>query len=237
MDVLRHNGIRQIVALLDELDLNNLGLEEEATSYTITPEETKERRRKSHIPPVTTVPREDSPISGARQARRRPIAVREEKKETIDPSPAATNEKTTKAEAGQIHDTPNTVEGARSDDRSSPAAEQGSKASPRPGVGAGNEAPDNNIISKQLKDYLLSNNLNNIYQSAYQAGHSTATILLQIKSDIHLNLAQGQPTALVLLHLSAAFGTINYLKLFDCLSSWFGFSDIVLHGFKSGLYD
>ena len=89
------------------------------------------------------------------------------------------------------------------------------------------------IASKQLKHYLSSNNLNNIYQSAYKAGHSTETILLKIKSDIHLNLAQGQPTALVLLDLSAAFDTIDHLKLFDCLSSWFGFSDIVLNWIKS----
>ena len=142
MDVLRHNGIRQIVVLLDVLDLNNLGLEEEVTSYTITPVETKERGRKSHIPSVTTVPREDSPISGDRQARRRPIAVRDEKKKTIDPLPAVTDEKTTEAESGQIHDTPNTVEGAHSDDRSSSAATQGSEADPRLGVGTGNEAPD-----------------------------------------------------------------------------------------------
>ena len=80
-------------------------------------------------------------------------------------------------------------------------------------------------VSKQLKDYLSSNNLGNIYQSAYKAGHSTETTLLKIKSDIHLNLAQGLPTALVLLDLSAAFDTIDHLKLFDCLSSWFGFSN------------
>ena len=64
------------------------------------------------------------------------------------------------------------------------------------------------------------------------AGYSE-TILLKIKSYIHLNLAQGQPTALVLLDLSAAFDAIDPLKLFDCLSSWFGFSNIVLDWFKS----
>ena len=88
-------------------------------------------------------------------------------------------------------------------------------------------------VSKQLKDYLSSNNLGNIYQSAYKAGHSTETTLLKIKSDIHLNLAQGLPTALVLLDLSAAFDTIDHLKLFDCLSSWFGFSNTILNWFKS----
>ena len=150
MDVLRHNGIRQIFVLLDDLDLSNLGLEEEATSHSDTPEETTERGRKTHIPPVTTVPWEGSPLSGDRQARRRPIAVREVKKKTIDPSPAATNGETTEAEAGQTHDTPNTVEGARSDDRSSPAAGQGSIASSRPGVKAGEQPPDNTMNYNNL---------------------------------------------------------------------------------------
>ena len=84
-------------------------------------------------------------------------------------------------------------------------------------------------ISKQLKDYLSSNNLGNKYQSAYKAGHSTETTLLKIKSDIHLNLAQDQPNALVLLDLSAAFDTIDHIKLFDCLSSWLGFSDTIIN--------
>ena len=88
-------------------------------------------------------------------------------------------------------------------------------------------------VSKQLKDYLSLNNLCNIYQSAYEAGYSTETTLPKIKRDIYLNLAQGQPTALVLLDLSAAFDTIKHFKLFDCLSSWFGFSDTIFNWFKS----
>ena len=142
MDVLRRNTIKQILRLLDDLVLSDIGFEEEAASHTITPEETKERGRKSHIPPVTTVPREGSPSSSDRQARWKPIAAREEEKKTTDPSPAATNGETTEAEAGQTHDTPNTVEGARSDDRSSPAAGQGSIPSSRPGVEARGQPPD-----------------------------------------------------------------------------------------------
>ena len=141
MDVLRHNGLRHLVILLDEIDLSNLGLEDETASHTHTPEKTEERGRKSHIPTVTTVPREELSESGDRQARRRPIAVRDEKEETIDPSPAATNETTTEAEAGQIHDTPNPVVDSRSDDCSSPAATQDRQSQPPFGGRHGQKPP------------------------------------------------------------------------------------------------
>ena len=152
MDVFRHDGIKQIIVLLSDLDLNDFGLEDEATSHLHTPEETKERGWESHIPPVTTVPREGALLSSDRQARWRPIAVREVKKKTTDPSPAATNGETTEAEASQIHDTPNTVEGARSDDRSSPAAEQGSKVCSHPGVETKAQPPDMVAIRSSTQD-------------------------------------------------------------------------------------
>ena len=68
-------------------------------------------------------------------------------------------------------------------------------------------------VSKQLKHHLSSNNLDNLYQSAYKAGHSTETALLKITSDIHQNMAQGKPTAVILLDLSAAFDTIDHQQL------------------------
>ena len=52
-----------------------------------------------------------------------------------------------------------------------------------------------------------------------------------------MSLSKGMPTALVLLDLSAAFDTIDHRVLLECLSSWFGFSDIVLEWFSSYLSD
>ena len=63
-------------------------------------------------------------------------------------------------------------------------------------------------MANQLRDYLHAHGLENSYQSDYKAGHSTETALLLIKNEVHLTLARGKPTALVLLDLSAAFDTI-----------------------------
>ena len=72
--------------------------------------------------------------------------------------------------------------------------------------------------------------MENSYQSAYKAGHSTETALLLIKNEVHLSLARGEPTALVLLDLSAAFDT-----LLNCLQSWFGVCGTVFKWFTSYL--
>ena len=48
-----------------------------------------------------------------------------------------------------------------------------------------------------------------------------------------MSLAKGMPTALVLLDLSAAFDTIDHSGLLSCLSSWFGFEDVVHRWFSS----
>ena len=80
-----------------------------------------------------------------------------------------------------------------------------------------------------------SNNLDNPRQSAYKSGHSTETALLLIKNEIHLSLSRGEPTALVLLDLSAAFDTIDHPTLLSCLKSWFGVSGTALKWFTSYL--
>ena len=77
----------------------------------------------------------------------------------------------------------------------------------------------------------------NSFQSAYKVGHSTETALLCIKSEIHLALSKGMPTALVLLDLSAAFDTIDHDTLLSCLSARFGFAGSALKWFRSYLQD
>ena len=79
--------------------------------------------------------------------------------------------------------------------------------------------------------------MENENQSAYRRGHSTETALLSIKNQIHLSLARGEATAVVLLDQSAAFDTIDHDKLPDCLRKWFGVGGRCLDWFKSYLSD
>ena len=66
----------------------------------------------------------------------------------------------------------------------------------------------------------------------YQWLHSE-TALLSIKNEVHLSLACGEPTAIVLLDLSAAFDTIDHNILLGYLKSWFGLGGTVLKWFAS----
>jgi len=92
-----------------------------------------------------------------------------------------------------------------------------------------------------LKLLLNCNHLSNIFQSAYRQFHSTETSLLKVHNDISLNMNTGKVTALILLDLSAAFDTIDYFILLDCLSDWYSILGIsftwirsfVIHRFQS----
>ena len=77
------------------------------------------------------------------------------------------------------------------------------------------------VVAKQLRSQNNNNKLDNPHQSAYKPRHSTETALLSIKFDVHLSLARGEPTALVLLDLLAAFDTIDHNILRGYLKFWF----------------
>ena len=91
------------------------------------------------------------------------------------------------------------------------------------------------MVASQVKRHMDLHGLMSKYQSAYRKKHSTETALLCIKSDIHMSLARGKPTALMLLDLSAAFDTVDHTILLDRLSTWFGLSGSVLKWFESYL--
>ena len=61
------------------------------------------------------------------------------------------------------------------------------------------------VVAKQLLEHIHAHNLDNPYQSAYKKGHSTETALFSIKNKVHLSLSRGEPTAVILLDLLAAF--------------------------------
>ena len=91
------------------------------------------------------------------------------------------------------------------------------------------------VVARQLTSHINNNKLDNPHQSTYKPGHSTETALLSIKNEVHLSLARGEPTALVLLDLSAAFDTIDHNILLGYLKSWFGLGGTALRWFASYL--
>ena len=91
------------------------------------------------------------------------------------------------------------------------------------------------IVLYQLQKHLNSNNLNEIFQSAYKAGHSTETALLKIICDLLNATDEGKVSILTLLDLSAAFDTIDHEIMLNRLSKTFGIQGTVLKWFKSYL--
>ena len=61
----------------------------------------------------------------------------------------------------------------------------------------------------QTQERLVRSELYSTLQSAYRAGHSTETALLNVDNDILLNMDHQRVTLLVLLDLSSAFDTVD----------------------------
>ena len=77
-------------------------------------------------------------------------------------------------------------------------------------------------VANQIKAHINTFKLDNPFQSAYKAFHSTETALLSVQNDIYAAMGRGELTALTLLDLSAAFDTIDHHILLDRLRDWFG---------------
>jgi len=93
------------------------------------------------------------------------------------------------------------------------------------------------VVAKRLRSHISTNDLSNVFQSAYKQFHSTETALLKVHNDINLNIDKGKVTALTLLDLSAAFDTIDHSILIKRLALWYGISGRALNWFSSYLTD
>ena len=91
------------------------------------------------------------------------------------------------------------------------------------------------VVSTQLID--LAETLGNMepYQSAYCSGHSTETAVLQVKTNILHAFNNKEITCLVLLDLSAVFGTICQETLLNCFKFKLGLGGTILKWFQSYL--
>ena len=80
------------------------------------------------------------------------------------------------------------------------------------------------VVASQLKAYMDYNDLHDPLQLAYKTAHSTESALLKVQNDILRTVDHGGVAVLVLLDLSAAFGTIDHRILLDLMQhqlSWF----------------
>ena len=87
----------------------------------------------------------------------------------------------------------------------------------------------------RFREYLTSNKLNEVFQSAYKANHSTETALLRVKNDILTAVDHGKAVMLILLDLSAAFDTIDHDTLLNLMKNRLGISGSALDWVRSYL--
>ena len=87
-------------------------------------------------------------------------------------------------------------------------------------------------ISYQLTNYLRDNDLEESLQSAYKIFHSTETALVKLHNDIISEIDNQSYIILLLLHLSAAFDTVDHKILLQRLSCRFGINGKALQWFK-----
>ena len=76
-------------------------------------------------------------------------------------------------------------------------------------------------VAVQLTKHVMTNHLDETFQSAYKEFHSTETALLRVHNDILCSLDQNKSVILLLLDLSAAFDTVDHAILLSRLSNRF----------------
>jgi hypothetical protein len=93
------------------------------------------------------------------------------------------------------------------------------------------------VVAARITDFMETNHLNEILQSAYKKLHSCETALLKVQNDILRAVDDNKCVILVLLDLSAAFDTVDHDKILQILLHRIGITGTALKWFKSYLSD
>ena len=91
------------------------------------------------------------------------------------------------------------------------------------------------VVHTQLKSFLDSHDVLEVFQSGFKCMHSTESALLRVFNDILLSTDSGEHVILVLLDLTAAFDTVDHNILVTRLRHLVGLRGTALHWFKSYL--
>ena len=93
------------------------------------------------------------------------------------------------------------------------------------------------IVSIRLNRHMTDNNLHSNHQYGYKKSHSTETLLVKVLNDLLISCDEKKPTILMLLDLSAAFDTVDQVKLLDILQKEIRIEGAALNWFKSFLME
>ena len=93
------------------------------------------------------------------------------------------------------------------------------------------------LVLARLRPHLHGSANFSQYQSAYRAGHSTETALLDVLDGVYTAADDKEVSVLIGLDLSAAFDTVDHSLLIDRLQSEFGVTDTPLDWLRSYLSD
>ena len=91
------------------------------------------------------------------------------------------------------------------------------------------------IVAIRLNKHMSDNDLNSDFQYGYNKDHSTETLLLKVINNLLISCDNQIPTFLMLLDLSAAFDTVDQVKLLDILKFEIGVDGTALKWFSSFL--
>ena len=91
------------------------------------------------------------------------------------------------------------------------------------------------VFYTAIFDHVRNNNLDELFQSAYKAGHTTETALLRVQNDVLRAIDNGDCVMLLLLDLPAAFDTVDHSILLSRLSNSFGIAGAVYQWLQSYL--
>ena len=91
-------------------------------------------------------------------------------------------------------------------------------------------------VAPPLNNYLMNNNLQENFQSAYKVHHSTETVMVKVQDGILHALDCNKAVVLIMLDLSAAFDTVSHEILLDRLSQRYDITGSVQEWFASYLF-
>ncbi len=93
------------------------------------------------------------------------------------------------------------------------------------------------VVDSRLDNHMSVNKLHDDHQFGYKKYHSTETLLLKIVNNLLLSCDNNMPSVVLLLDLSAAFDTVDHIKLLNILYSEIGLRGKAYNWCKSFLTD